>query len=245
MSAVDRFHASWPRGVSPSVVEHFAGAADHVAPAMTLWSGAERVAGLLASAGIEPGDRVGCAVPPGIRWVQTFIACLMRGATFCPVGASGRPATGLRGLVDEKGAFTLGLGEAVRAPGRAVCFPDGRSWSADDLDGLLGAFGEVPLPRNGARLCSEVPWWEPAGFACATWLGLSVGAELHLGLTDDEVHRLGPDVLVCRPGRLAVLLEAVPPSSRGLVVVPGAAEAGDLLLAAKHQWQLLAVPLPR
>jgi len=61
MSPVDRFHAAWPRGVSPSVVEHFGGGADHVAAAMTLWSGAERIASLLSTGGLAPGERVACA----------------------------------------------------------------------------------------------------------------------------------------------------------------------------------------
>lgn len=243
MNALERFHASWPRGVAPSVVEHFGGAADHVAPAMTLWSGAERVGAMLASAGLEPGTQVGCALPPGIRWVQTFMGCLMRRVTFWPVAPGASPAN-LRAFIDGAGRLTTGESSRPLTAGEAVT--DGTtSWNTDALDAVLSAFGSIPLPRSGARIVSEAPWWEPGGLASAVWLGLSVGAELHVGVTDEEVHRLGPDVVVARPGRLAGLLDWAPPSPRGLAVIAGDPHDDDRSLAGRRGWQLLGLPLKR
>lgn len=107
MKLLDRLHASWPRGVAPSVVEHFADAADHVAPAMTLWSGAERMAGWLSRSGVGAGSCVGCALPPGVRWTQTFVACLMRGAVFCPLPPGSPPEGRACAHLDVTGHLTV------------------------------------------------------------------------------------------------------------------------------------------
>jgi hypothetical protein len=234
MSALDRFHASWPRGVAPSVVEHYAGAADHVAPAMTLWSGAERIASLLASHGLQPGERVGCALPPGVRWTQTLVGCLMRGLVFCPTEPGHAPGAEPRALIDETGAFSKRpCDRAPDAGGVLVRFEDGRSFSADQLDALIA---DVPTPRSGARIASEAPWTTPAGFVGAVWFSLSYGGELHVGLTDEELYRLGPEVVCVHPGALPSMLESLPTAVSGLAVIGGAALPGDLEAASRRGW---------
>lgn len=242
MNALERFHASWPRGVAPSIVEHFAGAADHVAPAMTLWSGAERAGTWLSSAGIEQGDHLGCALPPGIRWVQTFVACQLRGVVFCPMAPGSPPPSGLRALIDEHGALTMKTGRdnAIEC---VATFSDGSRWSHGDLDAVLAGFGAMPLPRAGARLVTNLPWSSPAGVACAVWLALNSGSELHVGVTDEELHRLGPDVVVSEPGRLADLLDWAPVAGAGLAVLAGPATPADHALATKRGWKLVSLSL--
>ncbi|MBL8941431.1 MAG: hypothetical protein JNM69_43195 [Archangium sp.] len=244
MSALDRFHASWPRGVSPTVVEHFAGAADHVAPAMSLWSGAERIASSLSSMGLVSGDRFGCALPPGIRWAQTFIACLMRGVVFAPIPPGQKPGVGLRALVDESGNFTMATEAPPRLQGPgAVSLREGRTWTLDALDGVTTQLTERQHVRAGARLVSEAPWWEPSGL-CAAWLGLSLGAELHVGLSDEELHRLGPDVVCARSGHVERLMNWVPAAPTGLLVVNGEASAADRAIADRRGWKLVSLALP-
>lgn len=242
MNPLDRFHASWPRGVAPSIVEHFAEAADHVAPAMTLWNGAERVGSMLAEARLERGDRLSCALPPGARWAQTLLGALMRGVVFCPVVPGAAPAPSARAHLDALGTLTSTGDRPPALEGPAsIIFPDGRLWSLDALDGV--ATGNVPLPRSGARLCSEAPWWEPTGVA-TLWLALTAGAELHLGLTGDELHRLGPELLAARPGRLAALLDWAPVSPKGLAVIGGSPTPDDERAAERRGWQLLSFALP-
>ncbi|MDX2011088.1 MAG: AMP-binding protein [Myxococcaceae bacterium] len=240
MSALDRFHASWPRGVAPSVVEHYAGAADHVAPAMTLWSGAERVAALLASHGLQPGERVGCALPPGVRWAQTLVACLMRGLVFCPQRPGQPSASAPRALIDETGAFSKRPCE--RAPddgGVLVRFDETLAWSADQLDALIA---DVPTPRPGARIASDASWVEPTGLVGAVWFSLSYGGELHVGLTDEELHRLGPEVVCARAGRLPELLESLPTAVSGLAVIGPAPSSVDVDAAKRRGWALASLP---
>ncbi|MDP1919342.1 MAG: hypothetical protein Q8L14_24035 [Myxococcales bacterium] len=242
MNPLDRFHASWPRGVAPSIVEHFADAADHVAPAMTLWSGAERVGSMLAAARLERGDRLSCALAPGARWAQTLLGALMRGVVFCPVVPGAAPSPDTRAHVDALGALTLSSNHPRALDGpAAVIFSDGRLWSLDALDSL--ASGDVPLPRSGARMCSEAPWWEPTGVA-TLWLALTAGAELHVGATGDELHRLGPDVLTARPGRLTQVLEWAPIAPKGVAVIGGAPTLDDERVAAQRGWPLLSFALP-
>lgn len=239
MNALDRFHAAWPRGVAPSIVEHFAGAADHVAPAMTLWSGAERLAALLASHGLSTGERVGCALPPGIRWVQTLVACLMRGLVFCPVSPGHPSPTEPRALLDETGA--LALRPCDRPPderGLVVRFEDGRAWTADQLDAFITS---VPMPRVGARIVSEAPWSDPSGLAGAVWVALACGGELHVGLTDEELHRLAPDVICARPGHLRQTLDAVPTASTGLSVIAGTPTGDDAEAARQRGWTVASL----
>jgi len=242
MSPLDRFHEAWPRGVAPSLVEHFAGAADHVAPAMTLWSGAERFASMLATAGVAPGDRLSCSHAPGIRWAQALVGCLMRGVVFCP-NAPGAPARAeARAHLDALGALSVSKERPQRVAGpAALTFADGVTWSHDTLEGLSGS--DLPSPRVGARMCSEAPWWEPAGVA-TLWLGLTAGVEFHVGLTDEAVHRLGPEVVTCRPGRLSSLLDWVPVAPKGVAVIGGLPTAEDQRAAEQKGWQLASFRLP-
>jgi hypothetical protein len=242
VSALDRFHASWPRGVSPTIVEHFAGGADLAVPAMTLWSGAERVAAELSSLGLEPGDRVGCALPPGVRWAQTFVACLMRRLVFAPVGPGQRPGALLRALIDESGVISRSAEHPRRVEGPAAVSLGARTWTLDALEALSAGFGQHH-PRAGARLVCESPWWEPGGLVGA-WLGLSAGCELHVGVTDDELHRLGPDLVCARPGRLSRVLDWAPSSPVGLAVIAGAALPADQAAADQKQWKLVSLALP-
>lgn len=80
----------------------------------------------------------------------------------------------------------------LEGPG-VVSLREGRTWTLDALDGVTMQLTERHQVRAGARLVSEAPWWEPSGL-CAAWLGLSLGCEVHVGLNDEELHRLGPDV---------------------------------------------------
>jgi hypothetical protein len=242
VNPLDRFHALWPRGVAPSIVEHFAEAADHVAPAMTLWSGGERVGSMLAAAHLERADGLSCALVPGARWAQTLLGALMRGLVFCPVLPGAAQAAQSRAHLDALGTLTVSGQRSTSTEGpAAIAFADGRRWSLEELDGL--ASGDVPLPRSGARMCSEAPWWEPTGVA-TLWLALTSGAELHVGATGDELHRLGPEVLTARPGRLSELLEWVPVSPKGLAVIGGIPTPDDERMAHRRGWQLLSFPLP-
>ncbi len=243
MSALDRFNASWPRGVAPSIVEHFAGAADHVAAAMTLWSGAERVAGSFASRGLEAGQTVSCALPAGIRWVQALIACEMRKQLFLPL-PPGSPAPKSRGHLNLAGALEVGASlEAARDATHLVEFPSGLGWSTDALDALVeNAFEDGALPRAGSRMVTTLPWWEPAGFV-GVWLGLVMGAELHIGVAEEELHLLGPDVVVCAPGGLEPLLSWVPRTITGTAVVVGSPTDEDMRVVGARGWRAVPVRL--
>lgn len=245
MSALDRFNASWPRGVAPSIVEHFAGAADHVAAAMTLWSGAERVAGAFASRGLGAGEAVSCALPIGIRWVQSLIACEMRRQRFVPL-LPGSPAGPSRGHLTLAGALELTAPARAddRDPSHLVEFADGRAWSTGGLDELVeNAFEEGALPRAGSRLVTTLPWWEPAGFV-GVWLGLVMGAELHVGVAEEELHLLGPDVVVCAPGGLEPLLSWVPRTITGTAVVIGEPSELDMRVVGARGWRAVPIRLP-
>lgn len=245
MSTLDRFHASWPRGVAPSLVEHFAGAADHVAPAMTLWSGAERMAVQLSTRALAHGDVVSCSLPPGARWAQTLVACLMRGHVFLPVAPGAPSLPYSRGHVDTLGQLHVRV--APTAPFAAdplVSFADGRAWTATTLeDTLTSAFRDAALPRAGARLLVQQPWWEPGGFL-GVWLGLLVGAEVHTGVLDDEMHLLGPDVVVTAPGALEASLLWAPRTMMGTAVITGEPTEADMHGAANRGWRVVPVVPP-
>lgn len=245
MTALDRFHASWPRGVAPSIVEHFAGSADHVAPAMTIWSGAERMAVQFSSRNLARVEVVSCALPPGARWAQTLIACLMRDHVFLPVAPGASPLPYSRAHVDALGHLeTKPAPAAPFATDPLVAFLDGRAWTAQAVEEVLTtAFQDAALPRAGARLVVNQPWWEPGGFL-GLWLGLFVGAEVHTGVTDDEVHLLGPDVMVTAPGTLESQLVWAPRSMMGTAVITGDPSEADMRAAEKRGWRVVPVTPP-
>jgi acyl-CoA synthetase (AMP-forming)/AMP-acid ligase II len=185
------------------------------------------------------GERVGCALPPGIRWVQTLVACLMRGLVFCPVPPGHPSSTEPRALLDETGA--LSVRPCSREPderGLVVRFEDGRAWIADHLDAVIAS---VPVPRVGARILSKAPWSDPSGLAGAVWLALTCGGELHVGLTDEELHRLAPDVISARPGDLRDVLDAVPTTSAGLAVIAGTLTGDDAEAARQRAWTVASL----
>ncbi len=138
----------------------------------------------------------------------------------------------------------MGLPVPGLASGTAVCFADGQTLSVGALDATLDGFGATPRPRNGARICSEAPWWEPVGLLGGVWLGLSCGAELHVGLTDEESHRLGPEAVAVRPQRVAATLAWLPTSIPGVVVMTSEPTPDDRDAAARRGWPLVLLPLP-
>lgn len=245
MNALDRFHASWPRGVAPSIVEHFAGAADHVAPAMTLWSGAERLAGVFASRGLFMGDTVGCALTPGIRWVQTLIACDMRRQIFAPLvpGAAAGKTRAHLSLTGELEVPTPSDGPPSEVE-HLVQFAEGATWSTVALDSAIErSFEEGALPRAGSRMVMRLPWSQPAGFF-GLWLGLVMGAEVHVGVLEEELHLLGPEVIVTEPGGVEPLLSWVPRTVTGTAVVIGSPEELDMRTVTSRGWRIVPVSLP-
>ncbi|HEV2372807.1 MAG TPA: amino acid adenylation domain-containing protein [Streptosporangiaceae bacterium] len=80
-----------------------------------------RLAGLLVSAGVSPGDYVAVCVPKGPGQVVAVLGVLAAGATYVPVGVDQPPArrerifarAGVRAVVTEDGALPGGQGSAT------------------------------------------------------------------------------------------------------------------------------------
>ncbi len=65
---------------------------DGLVPAATLWTGARLWTAWLRAHGVEAGDRLVCALPPGPAFVMVLVAALWDGLTFVPVAPSAAAA---------------------------------------------------------------------------------------------------------------------------------------------------------
>ena len=87
-----------------------------------LWDRAARVAGGLADAGVQRGDRVANLLPAGVDWVLGFLGAQLAGAVAVPVNTRFAPPE-VEYVLDDCGAA------AVLRPGAPL--PDGAPRAAD------------------------------------------------------------------------------------------------------------------
>lgn len=250
---VDAFRERWPTATWPAVVEHFGGEADRLAPASTLWSGAARIAAELDLLELRPGARLAVALPPGIRWVQVMVACLLREVVFEPLPpGTAAPPPGAHAFVAVDGTLTAQEAPPSSLPDADPVtwrFADGAALRASDLALATEAWTPTLFRRPQVRLLAQAPWHRPTGALACVWLGLCAGAELHVGLGPGDAQALSltgawPDVVVVEDDALARLLAWLPMSTQGIALVQKEPAASAREKAEARGWRVLSLERP-
>lgn len=175
--------------------------------AASTWAGARLWMLALREAGVVPGDRIVCALPPGAGFLALLVACLWDGYTFVPVPA-GEPLAPLLDRLDarlgvssdddaahvarnaEAGQPELPL-PALRAV-RGAPTPDvrlllrtggttgGGRWIALSDENVLSVLrSHVPsMALDGARVLSVLPWHHAFGLVLGVLTSLLHADEL-------------------------------------------------------------------
>ncbi|HZF66885.1 MAG TPA: class I adenylate-forming enzyme family protein [Gemmatirosa sp.] len=203
-------------------------------PAASLWSGARQWVAWMRAAGLVPGDRLVCALPPGATFVMVLVASLWEELTFVPVPATADRAAIARELAprvvvaqrqgsdavcpDAAGAPPTG---AVLAPADAPPTPDARlllrtsgtggtpRWIALS-DANVWAVLESHRPQlrlDGAVVLSVLPWHHAFGLVLELLPSLLAGAEL---LRDPSGGRDAASMLAVATSHPVTHLHAVP-----------------------------------
>ncbi len=252
-SFVDVFRNRWPTATWPAIVEHFGGEADRLAPASTLWSGAARITGELDLLGLRRGALLAVALPPGIRWVQVMVACLMREVVFEPLPpGTAAPPVEAHAFVAVDGTLTPQHGRPAPLPSADPVtwrFDDGTAVRASELALATEAWTGTLFRRPQVRLLAQAPWHRPAGALACVWLGLCAGAEIHVGLGPGDAQALSltgawPDVVVVEDDALTRLLAWLPMSTRGVALVAQEPAASARETAEARGWKVLSLAAP-
>ena len=98
---------------------------DQIWTAASLWSGSQQWVRAFRAAGLQPGDRVVCALPAGAAFVQLLIASLWDGLSLAVV-----PTRDADSLLGQAGLSTLDARLLIRdeADGAHTCAPGSAGW---------------------------------------------------------------------------------------------------------------------
>jgi acyl-CoA synthetase (AMP-forming)/AMP-acid ligase II len=115
---------------------------DQIWTAASLWAGSRQWVRAFRAAGLQPGDRIVCALPPGAAFVQLLIASLWEELSLAIVPA--RDVDALRGplLLSALDARLLICDDAA---GAHVCAPGSAGWPETALPALRVS-REAPTP---------------------------------------------------------------------------------------------------
>jgi acyl-CoA synthetase (AMP-forming)/AMP-acid ligase II len=208
---------------------------DGLVPAATLWSGARRWVAWVRGAGLAPGDRLVCALPPGPAFVMVLVAALWEELTFVPVPASADPAPVAREIdarvvVAARGAPGVVCPDAAGVPAAgAVHVGATAAPPTPEARLLLRTSGTGGAPRwialSDANLCavleshrphlplasavvlSVLPWHHAFGLVLELLPSLLAGAEL---LRDPSGGRDAGSMLDVAAAHPVTHLHAVP-----------------------------------
>ncbi|TSE01872.1 long-chain fatty acid--CoA ligase [Skermania sp. ID1734] len=194
-----------------------------------LWTSASRVAGGLGNRGIGYGDRVGIALPNGIRWAQAFLGALLSGAVPVPINCAAGPAEVAHMLADSAIDFLLDgelpIGPAFIDDGASLgevallCYTRGLGAKPKGVElsneNLLSAIESViaaeRLPTDGVKNLVLLPLAHATGCVDQFLPTLAVGGTVFVGsgieagdvraiVEDEEI-----DVLTAGPATYGLL----------------------------------------
>ncbi len=175
----------------------------------------ERIAGMLASQGVHPGDVVAIHLDNGLDLVDAHLGCMALGAIRLPLNAHYREAE-LRPIVEDASPVLVFTSAPERFPGLACFAPtDPRAellWPSHDLTALLFTSGTTGRPKGVPQTFTM---WEANLDALSQLWGLTAEDHLWLALplfhTHGLVLGLHGTLLRGASARLEARFEPVPP----------------------------------
>ncbi len=214
---------AWLVTAHPLVVEHRKGGEPRVGDADALWEGARKSAGALRDFGLRAGDRLAVLLPPGVAYVQWFLACLGARITFVPCASlAGVPAQAVVGGSGELAA--LPSLERASRPGERVLLRSGQGWERMDDDALREAAAARDLGplAPGLRVWSGGGWRDRRSVSRELLPLLARGCAVHVGIREEVPpgsFAATPSLAIGASDRIMRWLERYPETLRGARLV--------------------------